>query len=209
MSLIIPERKLIFLHIPKCAGQSVEKALGFKHQHRHHKRNDLPENWFEYLRFTFVRHPLSRFLSACNYNLRVALNTRHELQKLPYDQLSPTKRYRLHLAETRPPLTAMVDDLHRGRLRKMITFKPQSLWLLAGQPQFIGRVEAFDHDFQFLLRLAGLSIKGFAGTAPPHINRSTQRLTAEQLSSADRKRIQRYYRLDYKLTGYGKSPPPD
>lgn len=80
MSLIIPERKLIFLHIPKCAGQSVEKALGFKHQHRHHKRNDLPENWFEYLRFTFVRHPLSRFLSACNYNLRVALNTRHELQ---------------------------------------------------------------------------------------------------------------------------------
>ena len=29
MSLIIPEQKLIFLHIPKCAGQSVEKALGF------------------------------------------------------------------------------------------------------------------------------------------------------------------------------------
>lgn len=209
MSLIIPERKLIFLHIPKCAGQSVEKALGFKHQHRHHKCNDLPKNWCDYLRFTFVRHPLSRFLSACNYNLRVALNTRQELQKLPHDQLSPTKRYRLHLAETRPTLTAMVDDLHRGRLRKMMTFKPQSLWLLAGKPQFIGRVEAFDHDFQFLLRLSGLSIKGSAGSAPPHINRSTQRLTAEQLSPTDLKRIKRYYRLDYKLTGYGKTPPPD
>ena len=207
MSLIIPEQKLIFLHIPKCAGQSVEKALGFKHHHRHHKRNDLPQNWHDYLRFTFVRHPLSRFLSACNYNLRVALNTRHELQKLPTDQLSPTKRYRLHLAESRPDLSAMVDDLHRGRLRQLITFKPQYLWLLAGKPQFIGRVESFDQDFQFLVRLSGLQGRGSVGNTPPHTNRSSHRLTPEQLSPSDQKRIKRYYRLDYKMTGYGKRPP--
>ena len=207
MSLIIPEQKLIFLHIPKCAGQSVEKALGFRHQHRHHKRRDLPQDWSDYLRFTFVRHPLSRFLSACNYNLRVAQKTRHELRKLPIDQLSLTKRYRLHLAENRPNISSIVDDLRRGRLRRMITFKPQSLWLLAGQPQFIGRVESFNQDFQVLNRLIELRIKRPFVSAPPHTNRSNRWFTSEQLSRTDRKHIRRYYHLDYKMTGYGKKPP--
>ena len=205
MSLILPERKLIFLHIPKCAGQSVQSALGVSHQHQHHKRKDLPEDWRDFLRFTFVRHPVSRFLSACNYNLRVALRTRSQLRTLPSNRLSPTKRYRLHLSENPPSLAAMVDDLHRGRLKQLITFKPQTLWLRAGQPQFIGRVETFEDDFRQLLRL--IDPQGHIATRPPHANRSKPRLQSCDLSREELKRIWTYYREDFRRTGYNKIPP--
>ena len=203
MSLILPERKLIFLHIPKCAGQSVQQALGVRHQHSHHKRNDLPEDWQTYLRFTFVRHPISRFLSACNYNLRVALQTQVQLRRTPTAQLSPTKRYRLHLSENRPSLSEMVEDLHRGRLKKLITFKPQSLWLQAGVPQFIGRVETFDQDFHQLLRL--IDPQRRISSQPPHTNRSRHRLMETELGPADRRHIERYYRTDFRMTGYSRT----
>ena len=207
MSLILPKRKLIFLHIPKCAGQSIESALGIRHEHSHHKRHDLPEDWRDYLRFTFVRHPVSRFLSACNYNLRVALRTERQLRRLSETDLSPTKRYRLHLLEARPSLSEMVDDLHEGRLRKLTTFQPQALWLRAGLPQFIGRVERFEQDWRHLLDLIDPQRQITGPT--PHSNRSPSRLRANELSKRDLRRIRSYYRHDFRMTGYGKTPAQD
>ena len=208
MSLILPKRKLIFLHIPKCAGQSIESAFGIRHDHSHHKRNDLPEDWRDYLRFTFVRHPISRFLSACNYNLRVALRTEKQLRRTSEADLSRTKRYRLHLLNTRPSISDMVNDLHQGRLRKMTTFEPQALWLRAGQPQFIGRVERFEQDLRHLFQLIDPEARGRGAAAPtPHTNRSPSRLNASELSNRELRRIRSYYRHDFRMTGYGKNPP--
>ena len=207
MSLILPKRKLIFLHIPKCAGQSIESAFGIRHEHRHHKRNDLPDDWRDYLRFTFVRHPISRFLSACNFNLRVALKTERQLRRSSDADLSPTKRYRLHLLDARPSLSEMVNDLHQGRLRKLTTFQPQALWLRAGQPQFIGRVERFEQDLHHLFQLISPQAQGRSAVPTPHTNRSPSRLSASELSGRELRRIRSYYRHDFRMTGYGKTPP--
>ena len=131
MSLVLPEQRAIFLHIPKTAGQSIEKALGIEHHHRHHKLNDLPEDWPSYFRFTFVRHPVSRFISACRYNLHVAKNTRRQLEQADPSQLSPTKRFRLHLVRETPDISSIVNDLSLGRLKKLLTFQPQERWCVA------------------------------------------------------------------------------
>ena len=207
MSLILPKQKLIFLHIPKCAGQSVESAFGFRHDHSHHKRNDLPEDWRNYLRFTFVRHPISRFLSACNYNLRVALRTEKQLRRTSDANLSRTKRYRLHLLDARPSISDMVNDLHQGRLRRLTTFQPQALWLRAGQPQFIGRVERFEQDLRHLFQLIDPQTQGRTAAPMPHTNQSPSRLSASELSKRELRRIRSYYRHDFRMTGYGKKPP--
>lgn len=201
MSLILPAQQAIFLHIPKCAGQSVETALGVKHHHRHHKLNDLPDDWLNYFRFTFIRHPVSRFISACKYNLHQAIKAKHQLEAMDLSVLSPTKRYRLHLVRNRPTFSSIINDLSEGKLSRMLTFQPQSRWLLRGQPQFIGRVEQLDRDFAHLSRLLG-STNRLA-----HTNRSKDDRSLGHLSERDLIKVIDYYDMDFTMTGYSRRHP--
>jgi transposase InsO family protein len=101
----------------------------------------------------------------------------------------------------------MVNDLHQGRLRRLTTFQPQALWLRAGQPQFIGRVERFEQDLRHLFQLIGPQAQGLTAAPMPHTNRSPSRLSASDLSKRELRRIRSYYRHDFRMTGYGKKPP--
>ena len=201
MSLILPEQRAIFLHIPKCAGQSIERALGIQHHHRHHKLNDLPEDWPSYFRFTFVRHPVSRFISACRYNLHVARSTRRQLEQSAQSELSPTKRFRLHLLRESPDISSIVNDLSLGRLKPLMTFQPQERWLRRGRPQFIGRVEHLDQDFTLLQQFLGTN------SQLVHTNRSKDHSSLGNLSAHDLNRVFDYYKLDFIMTGYPQESP--
>ena len=198
MSLFLPEHNAIFLHIPKCAGQSIEKALGYRHHHTHHKVNDLPDDIENYFRFTFVRHPVRRFISACKYNLRVALSTRRQLELADKNTLSPTKKYRLHLINTQPTYTSFADDLVNGKLKKMLTFMHQQHWLKKGRPQFVGRVENINTDFLILSNI--LNIK----TRLQHANESNKLVDLGLLSKKDFRRVANYYSSDFIRTGYSR-----
>ena len=196
MSLFLPKYNAIFLHIPKCAGQSIEKALGFKHHHKHHKVNDLPDDLEKYFRFTFARHPVRRFISACKYNLKVAVLTRHDLERSNFESLSPTKKFRLHLLRSKPNFSSITDNLVRGNLRQMLTFKHQQHWLSAGRPQFIGRVENIDNDFSLLANILNSDLKLI------HTNKSNRSFELGTLSRKDFRRIAAHYKDDFKTLGY-------
>ena len=196
MSLFLPKHNAIFLHIPKCAGQSIEKAFGFKHHHKYHKVNDLPENLEKYFRFTFVRHPVRRFISACKYNLKVAILTRHHLERSNFESLSPTKKFRLHLLSSKPNFSSITDNLVRGNLCQMLTFKHQQHWLSAGRPQFIGRVENIDNDFLLLANTLNSNLKLI------HTNKSNSSHELGTLSRKDFRRIAAHYKDDFKTLGY-------
>ena len=68
---IFDDIKCIFIHVPKCAGTSIEKTLGgpsfgghsFGKSIRKHYRN----KWDSYYKFTVVRDPLTRFGSGYYY----------------------------------------------------------------------------------------------------------------------------------------------
>ena len=68
---ICHERKLIFIHIPKNAGTSVMKAMGvenilmdkFIEEYKEH----YSEYWNDYKKFTVVRDPIDRFISAYKF----------------------------------------------------------------------------------------------------------------------------------------------
>lgn len=70
---------LIFVHIPKCAGMSVEAALGglparqLSEQHWTGEllRRHYPEEWSAYHKFTVVRHPLDRAWSYVRFLRRL------------------------------------------------------------------------------------------------------------------------------------------
>ncbi len=68
---IFDDLKCIFIHVPKCAGTSIEKTLGGSqyggHSFGRTIRRDNPQKWNEYYKFGIVRDPLTRFGSAYYY----------------------------------------------------------------------------------------------------------------------------------------------
>jgi len=68
---ICHERKLIFIHIPKNAGTSIMKAMGieniFMDKTIEEYREHYDEYWDKYKKFTVVRDPIDRFVSAYKF----------------------------------------------------------------------------------------------------------------------------------------------
>lgn len=67
---ISDEKKLIFVHIPKNAGTSIENHL--KMRETGHKvwfvyRDRFPNEWQNYTSFAVVRNPIDRFVSCYRY----------------------------------------------------------------------------------------------------------------------------------------------
>ena len=88
--------KFIFIHVPKCGGTSIKRALypycdkwdqflgghpsvpdnDGEGMHKHSRAMEIksyatPQRWEEYFTFAFVRNPLARTLSLYNWWLRV------------------------------------------------------------------------------------------------------------------------------------------
>ena len=144
--IVCKGKKLVYLHIPKTAGNSVFKSLGLKSEGRwvkgckivgrskHHiVRWRIPRGYFV---FTFVRNPWDRILSYYMFRSGMA----------------GLKRKHIHPDERRIPFVEWLARLEEFRkwekIGKNFHIAIQSQNKTIGDlPGFIGRFENIEEDF--------------------------------------------------------------
>lgn len=135
--MILHQYRAIHVHIPKCAGMSIEAAFGAKKLGQHfHRRKAIrtfgAAKWFNYYKFAFVRNPWDRFVSL--YHFRKKYQTMHIRGR-------SFKRCMMAMFREYPP------RVHQ-----------QHFWVMDGDTQivdFIGRFENLHEDFAKVCKAIG------------------------------------------------------
>jgi hypothetical protein len=145
--------RCIFIHVPKVAGTSIERALEMAdrgHLPWYFYADGYPEYWNQYTSFTAVRNPWDRLVSA--YRHAVMKNSHWHNQA---DSRHPD--YELLAGKSLADcLSILISE--RGRLTHD-AWHPQTTWVAGPRSggkvmvQHVLRYEQLDHDFDQLCRV--------------------------------------------------------
>ena len=134
--MILPEYRAIHVHIPKCAGQSIEAAFGRRIGQHYHKKKFISmfgaKKWNNFFKFAFIRNPWDRFVSLYHY--------RKKHQKTHIRGRS-FKQCMMRMFDEYPP------RVHQ-----------QHFWVMDGDipiVDFIGRFENLQEDFAKVCKAIG------------------------------------------------------
>jgi hypothetical protein len=181
------KRGILLIHVPKCAGSSVEQAL-YGDVRIHHRTwqelsRDYPEAWEKCTKIAVVREPVSRFLSAYNY---LRLGGRNE-----YD-LNFSRRY--IRGKSAEQLAALIDrDIHfRKRAMSFFHFRPQSDFVANGSQIMVDELIPMERLWPRLER--------HGVTQPIHKNQTrSAAATVRDLSPQTASQIRSLYARDCEL----------
>jgi hypothetical protein len=194
------EYRCIFIHIPKCAGMSINRTLFNNHGGGHapigrYRIIYSPEEFRDYFKFAFVRNPWDRAFSAYNFLRKGGLHTGDQ------------RWAKRNLAAFRTFNDFVRRGLRRRRILNHLHFRPQHTFVcepLRRKPSvdFIGYYENLHVDFaRVYRRLTGRA-------SAPHLfhgnrSRSTANSTyVDHYSREAREIVADLYRRDVALFGY-------
>ena len=187
------EKKSIFVHIPKCAGVSVNKALFGGLAGGHTTLEEYlnifdPQSISSYFKFTFVRNPWDRLVSAY-----------HFLEKGGFGESDK------HWFEKELRCYSGFEDfvlnwLNKENIWKWHHFRPQYHYILDKRRKvkldFIGFVENIDEDFSYVR-------KRIPGSAQlPKSNKSKHSDYLDYYTDELAEIVANVYREDIDLLGY-------
>jgi chondroitin 4-sulfotransferase 11 len=195
--------RCLSVHIPKAAGNSVNRAFGIgwqDHKDLARYRAEMPAPIFDaYFKFAIVRNPWDRLLSDYNYQRRKSRPADSKLHLL--DERGRRRDFaawtEAALTETsRYPAACWGGDVSRGINR----FSPQLDWIsLDGvvAVDFVARFEHLREDFRVISRAVGLPRADLERRNPRfHLHYS------RYYDDATRDRVGEYYAADIAAFGY-------
>ena len=136
--------KSIFIHIPKCAGTSIEKSLyspaPARHQPAKYYQLQHPKEYESYYKFTLVRNPWDRLASAWHY-----LREKPKKNDLKWSSF---------LSEFDSFSDFVLNWLNKENSLKQIHLSPQYLFIEntfgAHDMNFIGKFEDITNSFEII-----------------------------------------------------------
>lgn len=188
------EYKFIFVRIPKCATRSVSKGLFNNLQGGHtsirvYRLVFTPEEFRTYFKFTIVRNPWDRLVSAFLFLKKGGVN------------ISDKQWNKNNLALYRDFDSFVKGWLTRDNIQKYVHFRPQCSFI-CGQDNrplvdFIGYIENIEDAFSYICRRIGIERELLA----ENVNRE-KRDYKTYYSDETRTRVADVYQEDIRLLGY-------
>jgi hypothetical protein len=187
------ENRCIFVHIPKTAGISLCTALfdckgGGHLTARAYRALFGLQAFNEYFKFTFVRNPWDRIVSAYTFLSQGGANERD--RRWGHAVLAKYKSFD----------EFVLQWLDQRNIYGQIHFVPQWEFVVNGQGQmcmdFVGRFERLGDDFQYITDQLGRS------SDLPMVNASQRTSYRDYYSAASRKKVEQIYQRDIEQFGY-------
>jgi hypothetical protein len=193
------EYRCIFVHLPKVAGVSIAKSLfgglGGSHSHIGLYQVVFSRHEFDsYFKFTFVRNPWDRLLSAYAF---LRSGGMHE---------SDRRWSRAHLAQFPTFKDFVLGWVNEENVLSYIHFVPQYRFVCAPFSRrllvdFVGRYEYLERDFAHVQSRLGID-----GVALAHHNKGPgpekRGDFRDHYNATTRRIVERVYRTDLELFGY-------
>lgn len=185
--------KCVFIHMPKVAGTSICKSLfGYQIGHRkyQHYFDDNAIKTKKYYKFSFVRNPWDRLLSAYLYMINGSVSSP------PEDKLWAKENI-----EKYDDFNGFVKGWVNGEnIYKHSLFVPQNEYLCNQngviKVDFVGRYENLEQDFEHVCNVIGAKI------ILPKINVTEHKHYSDYYDDESADIVRRVYRIDVATFGY-------
>ncbi len=181
--------RAVFIHIPKTAGTSVQAMWGTRPVRRCF--GHIPTDWMDAPKFSIVRDPKARFLSAVRMfkygsTGRTGTGEKPRMPKLTIDQA-------LDIAQDARIAFDRTQRFHKANLKHH----------LLPQTHPFNCLHLADHIFRQETLSRGLAALDLPGLKPlPHLRLSTDESADLQLSERQLSRLEWIFAEDYKQLGY-------
>jgi chondroitin 4-sulfotransferase 11 len=161
--MISHDKKCIFVHIPKCAGSSINqelrlKSFGFS---GHSPASCHSEFLSDYFSFTFIRNPYDRVVSAYKYFRKLKEGHRwYKRNKIISDAANKMSfiEFVNHVKDFQKLMTREEGSFESG-----IHFQP--FYYFLDEPiEYIGRFENIQHDYFNIMSRLNLPLKNLPKT---------------------------------------------
>lgn len=193
------EMECIFVHIPKAAGISVSRALfgcGVGHKSIYEYREIFGSDFDRYFKFTVVRNPFSRVVSAYEF-----------LKRGGHPAWPSCKRYRDDVLSRYDGFESFVlEELERAAVEQN-HFRPQWKYLKLGgelSVDYVARFETLQEDFDTICERLGVNRK------LPHKNKTGDRrppLASYYKNAHVADTVRTLYAKDFSLLDYSRQVP--
>lgn len=177
------QRRLFFVHNPKCMGTSLKGWLGLRVDNADHRFPTLTVNkalWEAFTTVVVVRHPIDRFVSSFNFHCRSEYNGGY-LAKYP-------------------DLKSWSMDAYFDRMRSSDPYAIAPQWKYTvhlqsdAPPDHLIKMEDAKAGVERLASALGIAEE------LPGLNRSSGRKEVPEAGLL--RRLEEYYRLDFQMFGY-------